>query len=162
MRPPASVDLGQARLFGLTTRQTLIAGVTLFAGIFILAFLGNVALYLRGMLAVFLVGAGLALMFGQIEGMTLERWVLAFLDFQRRPRVLVHGGQNSEPDARRVTLAAEPQAETSAPGAPHNPGIVQPRSLSTNFFFMLAEAACFSLITGICTYWCLSWVTEYR
>jgi hypothetical protein len=149
MQPPANLDLDQSRFLGfLTLRQTLIAAAGLGGGVFILAALGGLELYLRAMLLVAWTGSCLALMFGQVEGRTLEQWLFDLAGFHRRARVLVHGGQNAPADTRRVTLPTENE---TAPPARVTLETARPRR-GTNFFLLLAETASLALITGL-TIW---------
>ncbi len=147
MRPPTRVDVSQRTFFGLTYRQLAIlvpAGGLALAAV---AGLRDWPLFLRGALGVLVLGVGLAWAFGEMDGKTLEAWVLEQLLFRRRSRYLIHRAVRETPDGRRVAWDESEVAVAAEQEAPQAAVARRP-----SFLYLSANALGASILTGL-TLW---------
>jgi hypothetical protein len=121
-QPPIRVNILEKTIFGVPLRAVAILAVSGPVALVALLGLPNLSLILRVAIAVLIVGLGLALAFGEIDGQKPEAWLLSLVDFKRRARYLVKGAQ-TQPDALRVPLAPDAAVPLRKPERrqPHNP-----------------------------------------
>jgi hypothetical protein len=147
MRPPTRINITQRTFYGKSFRSIGIALTAVAIGAVIFLSLRQLSLPLGAGLAILFVGLGLALAFGQIEGKTPESWLLDFISFKRRRRVMVHRAARRPEASPHVVLPnTPPLAEPVA--APARSILADRR----NFFFLVADAVGLSLVAGL-TLW---------
>jgi type III secretory pathway component EscS len=147
-RHQAGVDIEPDRrtFLGIDWRTIIVligAGLAAFA-IFIL--LSGWPIFLRAALAVFVVGLGLALAVGRIQGQTFEEWLWDVVRFRRAPTAWLKSAQ-------RLGLAGKVDwaEETRAPAADHSNSNFTARR-TPSFFWLSANAIGAAAITGL-TIW---------
>jgi hypothetical protein len=158
-QPPIRVNILEKTAFGVPLRAVGILAVSGPVALAALLCLPSLSLTLRGAIAVLVVGLGLALAFGEIDGQKPEAWLLGVVDFKRRTRYLVKGAQ-PQPDAFRVTLAPDatapsPEAETAPTPGPQARGL-DPQPMkecpAPRFFTLAGSAVCASVLAGLTLY----------
>ena len=154
--PPVRVNILEKTAFGVPLRAVAFLAASGAVALAVLLGLPSLSLTLRGAGAVLLVGLGLALAFGEIDGQKPEAWLLGLLSFRRRVRYLIKGAR-LQPDALRVTLGTTPE---SVPAA--EPALTgQDRALSPSatgvrpalgFFILTGGAVSASVLAGLTLY----------
>lgn len=146
-RHQAGVDIDPDRrtFMGIDWRTLIVlicAGLAAFA-IFIL--LSGWPLFLRAALAVLVVGLGLALAVGRIQGQTFEAWLWNVLRFRRAPTTWIKSAQ-------RLGLGGKVDWADETPHAqPATPAAVTVRP-APSFVWLSANAIGTAAITGL-TIW---------
>ena len=156
-QPPIRINILEKTIFGVPLRAVGILAVSGPTALAALLALSALSLPVRGAIAVLIVGLGLALAFGEIDGQKPEAWLLSLVDFKRRARYLVKGAQ-TQPDALRVTVAPDaaapsPEAE-AAPASQAQELALQPKKESTapRFFTLAGSAICASVLAALTLY----------
>ncbi|MBL8045175.1 MAG: PrgI family protein [Anaerolineales bacterium] len=140
------MDVTQKTFLGLTYRQIgLMAGAGL-AAVFTFSQLHLWPIYLRGGVAVLLLGLGLALAFGQIDGLPPERWLIDVILFRRRSRHFLHRAMQGDGSGRRVIYpTAEPNSSTRLEATDEaSSGTPQP-----GFLWLTANMIGVAILTGL-------------
>lgn len=144
MRPPTRLDVTQKTFLGWTYRQLGLVGSASLAAVFTFSQLSHWPIYGRGGLAVLVLGLGLALAFGQIDGLAPERWLMEVILFRRRSRHFLHRAMRADGPGRRVIYPTPEQNASlgitdETPRAPRQPG----------FLWLSANMIGVAILTGL-------------
>lgn len=154
-QPPVRVNILEKTMFGVPLRAVGI--LTVSGPIALTALLGlfDLSLPVRGAIAVLIVGLGLALAFGEIDGQKPETWLLSLVDFKRRKRYLIKGAQ-AQSDGLRVEVATDapsPEPEPVAGPVPQALALSERSEPVVPGFFTLAYGAISaSVLTALTLY----------